>query len=528
MDQVVTKDNGGARGRALLAGAAPAAVALLSVLMVLASPLRGAELGDEGLIALGGWRLLSGQMPYRDFFEIIPPLPLVTMAGAQGVLGVTVWASRGLAILYAVLLALASYLVALRLLRSATGRCAALAPLVSCGVASWLLPSHHWLADLLALAALGALLAAVDGAPAPWAFAAGALSALGALSLQDQGGVLLAALALWLSFAAPRAARRAMAAWFGAGVAAVFLPAALWLLPRVAPGVLFYDWVVFPLTRYRGAEGNTGGLVDTWVRVAALWRNGAFDGAPVEFGLWVLKTLAVCVAPIAALAAFISGARRRWLDGGRLWLMAAGLAAFLAPALRRPAPVNLEWALPFLSIVVAWHLERRGEEGGDAVRLAWRAASWFWIALFSAAGLVRLPGLLNAQGGMVSTPAGTIGPLAPGRARHLQGLVDAIGERVPPGEPLFAAGFIPMVNVLTHHPNPAPLNVFVPPGYTTPRQVEETIAALESRRTRWIVRLWGFSGGEAWDDYLTAHFEPDYLNGRFELWKRKPGEPVRP
>jgi hypothetical protein len=74
--------------------------------------------------------------------------------------------------------------------------------------------------------------------------------------------------------------------------------------------------------------------------------------------------------------------------------------------------------------------------------------------------------------------------------------------------------------VLLLRPNPTPYDVFVPPDYTTPRQVDGAIAALEASRTRWIIRPEGFSGGERWDRYLVEYFELE-APGRYELWKRR-------
>ena len=503
----------------------PAMLAALSVAMVLASPLRGLELGDEGVVALGGWRILAGQVPYRDFFEVVLPLPLLTLAGAYRLLGVTVAAGRAVAVLYSAALAALLLAYSRRLLTRPLFQAAAIAPLVSCGVAAWLLPSHHWLADVFALGALLAFDLAADRGRVAWAAAGGALLALCAMTLQDQGGVLLVSLALWCLLAAPRESRVRLTLAAAAGAGAVFAALAWWLLPRVSAATLLYDWALFPLSRYQRFANNVAGFARTARETAALWRTGIFWREPVAFGLWNAKVLLVAGEVVAAWIVFAVGLVRRRDLGWRFYLMASGACAFLLPTFRCLALVNLEWALPMAGLAAAWGLERWAGRGDGQRRAAgWMAAAV--ILVFAGAGLARLPGLLSERGPMVMTPAGAVGPLPRSEATDLQGIVDAVAIRLRPGEPLFSTGFMGMLNVLTGHPSPAPFDVFLPPDYTTPSQVSEAISALDRNRAEWIAQPAGFGGGEAWRSYLTRCFEPIYQNARYELWKRKEGRPM--
>jgi hypothetical protein len=516
-------DDGSARDSGMAARwswLAPALLAVLSVTMVAVSPLRGVELGDEGLIAMGGWRILQGQVPAKDFFAIIPPLPFLTAAGVYSLFGITVWAGRLLALAYAVALAGLMFALSRRLAPRALHGAAALSTLVSCGVAAWLLPSHHWLADVMALAALLAFDVALDSRPKLWAFAGGAAAAACAVSLQDQGAALILALALWIALRAPRARRGTLARASVVGMAAVIAPLAFWLLPRVAFSTLAYEWIVFPLTRYGKLPANAPGFLGAWREVASLWSAGLFREAPVGFTLWNLKLAFVCLAPLGAAAVLWSLRGRSAQSDARVSLIAAGLFAFYLPVLRRPALVNLEWALPAAALALAHGLDRMEEERREWRRLLSIMTACAMVVVFAGAGLVRIPGLLRGAGPSVRTPAGVVGPLAPERARQLQQIVEEISESAAPGETVFTAGFASMINLLVQRPNPTPFDVFVPPDYTTPRQVEIAIAALEKSRTRWIVRPEGFSGGERWDRYLSDHFELD-APGRYELWRRR-------
>lgn len=503
------------------AASLPFLVALLSVLLTAALWRRGLELGDEGVISLGAWRILRGEVPYRDFFEIIPPLPLLAQAALFKIAGVTVAASRALAVLYSALLAFAVWGLPARLLRSSKLRALPVATLVSCGVASWLLPSHHWLADVLALLALAAALRAAQARRSAWAFAAGAAAGACALTLQDQGALLAAGLFLWLGLASERGARGRLAGAALAGAAAAAAPVALWLLPREPLSTLAYDWIVFPLTRYGSLPGNAGAFAGAWREVARAWGSAHGPARLVLLSLLTAKSALVLLLPAAGAAAVAWGL---WKgpreERRRAALLAVALAAFYLPALRRPGLVNFQWALPAGALAFAWGAQRLAAEGGPGRRRIVGSVVTALLLVFAGAGLASLPAAWSGGGRFVRSPAGTVGPLPAARVRSVQGLLDALGSETRPEEPVFCAGFLPMVNVLALRPAPAPLNVFVPPGYTTPAQVEAVIAALESKGVRWVVRPSGLSGGDRWDSYLADRFRPVYGDGRYELWKR--------
>ena len=499
----------------------PALLALLSVLVTAILWRRGLELGDEGVISLGAWRILRGEVPYRDFLEIIPPLPLLAQAALFKLAGVTLAASRALAVLYSGLLAFAAWRLSARLLRGPLLQALPAATLVSCGVASWLLPSHHWLADLLALACALAALRALEGGRGGWAFAAGAAAGTCALTLQDQGALLAAGLLAWMAWAPKRGQRLRASGAALAGVAAAGAPVAVWLLPRVSPAALIYDWIVFPLTRYGALPGNADAFAGAWREVARAWATVTSPARGALLALLTTKAVLVLLVPAAAVAVLsLVLSRLTREERQRAGLLVVLLAAFYLPALRRPGLVNFQWALPAGALALAWALQTLAVRAGGA-----RAALTRWvpaclILLFVGAGLAVLPPLWSGRQAYVVSRAGTAGPLPEGRARSIQGLLDALEAKTMPGEPVFCAGFLPMVNVLALCPNPAPLNVFVPPGYTTPEQVSAVIAVLEKEQVRWVVRPADFSGGERWDAYLADRFRPAYGDGRYELWKR--------
>src|SRR5262249_17055653 len=52
------------------------------------------RLGDEGILLHGAERLLRGQRPYIDFFEMLPPGGFVIMTVWFGITGISIWSAR--------------------------------------------------------------------------------------------------------------------------------------------------------------------------------------------------------------------------------------------------------------------------------------------------------------------------------------------------------------------------------------------------------------------------------------------------
>ena len=113
---------------------------------------------DEGILLHATQRMARGEMPYRDFFEFLPPGGLLIVRIWQLAAGDSFAAARLLAILAVALIAGASCAACRR--AGAAAPLAALLPL-SWAAASqgyWTQLSHHWLTTLLLMPALLAAL----------------------------------------------------------------------------------------------------------------------------------------------------------------------------------------------------------------------------------------------------------------------------------------------------------------------------------------------------------------------------------
>lgn len=472
-------------------------------------------LGDEGVAVLGAQRILEGQVPGRDFFEIIPPFSFLPTALAFRWFGATVAAERGLALLLAALLVL---LVDRMLKRCGSGfaeRAFALALLVPFGVLYWPVPSHHWWADLLQLGvALCLLNTEGSGRPLLRGLLAGLLSALALFSLQDQGALFVVALCalFWVPLKGLPAFRRLLGGWT-LGLACGALPLLGWLLATSGWRPLWDGWIRFPLTAYRTLPSHRFDPFAGWREVGALWSSGLWSSWPGYVGLLTLCSLVLLLLPVVAGVVLVTAWRRRTLPPPAVGLLGALALAFAVTALRRWSLTNAVWAAPGLLVAVGSGIAAL-PAGRSRTVARWGLALGAVISFFFSVALYRL----GASPAEVVTSAGTLRSLARADAAALSGLLDAMETVVPPGEPVFCAGFHSMVNFLSGHPNPSRFNAFVRPLYSTDEHAREVAARLATGQIRWVVGGRGLPPrGDPVGDALRARFRLRYRNPGFGL-----------
>jgi hypothetical protein len=545
--------------------------------------------GDEGVLAMDAWRITQGQVPQRDFFELIPPVAAYVQAAVFYILGPTVLSLRLLGALYGVAL-LALVWVAGRLyLKNPLFISLPLALLIPFGVGVWPFASHHWLADIFLLAALPVLDKAFNAhftteaqrhgevlvsgktkkiascvEPAAGAYEAadggregqaqtsaafptkvlpqnqqcssvspclrgqffaalgGALLAAAALTLQDQGGYALIGVFI-ATLTIEKASRPKVLAGLIAGAGVVGLLVVIPLAIKAGPTALVRDWVLFPLTQYRGVSGNRLTFAQSFAQILSQWDPQALRIAPVYATTIALASMFVYLLPFLCLGALLLAWRRKWLPPCSLALLAAMCLAFLLCGWHRWSLMNLIWAAPLPAIAFAIALERAD------------ASPKKWIAMLSKGFITALLVCLVTFGVLrikaagekrrlhdIVTPAGSYRTFSPVEASELQGLVDAIAENVPPGAPLFCYGFDPLPSFLTGHPNPTRYNFVLPGGYTTQAQMENWKATLLSPNVSW-----GFGPNlpseppEPLETFLRAHYEPVWNNSAYTLWGRR-------
>jgi hypothetical protein len=350
----------------------------------------------------------------------------------------------------------------------------------------------------------------------------GALLAAAALTLQDQGGYALIGVFI-ATLTIEKASRPKVLAGLIAGAGVVGLLVVIPLAIKAGPTALVRDWVLFPLTQYRGVSGNRLTFAQSFAQILSQWDPQALRIAPVYATTIALASMFVYLLPFLCLGALLLAWRRKWLPPSSLALLAAISFSFLLAAWHRWSLMNLIWGAPLPVISVAFALDRGATSPKKLVaNLSKYLAAGLVVCLICFGVLwiisVQTPGRLYS----ISTPAGSYRTFIPIKASEIQGLVGAISDNVPQSAPLFCYGFNPLPNFLTGHPNPTRFNFVVSGGYTSAEQMAQWQATLLSKDVQW-----GFGPNlpseppEPLETFLRAHYEPVWNNSAYTLWMRR-------
>jgi|GEM_PF-971509 len=479
----------------------------------------GFHLGDEGIALVDAWRMTRGDAPHGDFFEIVPPFSFLPTALVFRVFGASLQAARGLSLVYGLLLILLTDRLLARYAPQAVPRALVAGLLIPFGVFYWPMPSHHWVALLLQLAAALALLSALEGGRSRLLSAlCGGLSAAAAFSLQDQGLYFAAALCAgvfpWIRDRALR--RRVFACWcLGAAAASSALLA--WILSRAPLGEFLYQVLRFPMARYGELEGNRPSLLSGWGESLRILTEATFLGAPAHNASLFALTVLINLLPFLALAAGIAAYRGRWDRPERLGILAALAAASLGTAAHRWTLLSLVWAAPPLLVWAALPLARAGGSAAPWVR-RWAAAVQALAALLTAVFCIAYC-IRTAPGNCaeVTSRAGRIRSVDRLEAHHLQETLDAIEEWVPPEAPLFCKKYLPLIGFMARRPNPTRYNIFLYPEYNTEEQLREVIESLESTPDAFVL-VPMTREPDALDRHIAYHYRLVWKGGRTLLF----------
>jgi hypothetical protein len=304
--------------------------------------------GDAIGFANAATRILAGQLPYRDYLQVVPPGTDLTYALLLREFGLHTWVPNIVMATLAAIVALLITLISMRVMQDIS---AALPGLFLVG---FLLPesldgTHHWFSTVTALLALLVLL---GGDTFPRVAAAGALCGVTACFTQTKGAAILAAFIVYLIWKANRGSDPSRE-WvrqcllLGSAAAGVFAVVNAYFVWAVGLRQWWYCIVIFPLRYYPAPVINN-------------WRILAYDfGWRTGLGKWIAYPFVYATVPFACIV-FLMSTRRRWKDKTEPWpelvlIALMGLFMFLAiaqsPSLKRlgsvgpPAMVLLAWML---------------------------------------------------------------------------------------------------------------------------------------------------------------------------------------
>lgn len=336
---------------------------------------------DEGTLVYGAVRVLEGQVPFRDFFEVMGPGTFYWLALVFKILGTTWLATRVSLMVTSVATILLMYFLARRLdLKQVY------VPFVLLLATSfrplWPTISHHGDSTLFALLSFTSMLFALDSAQPRWYVLPGFLTGLTTCFLQPKGVTLFLSfiVILWALCRHDILFRQALG-YLIAGYLFVGTSVVLLFVRAGAFYDLVYANLIWPLSHYSAGNSVSYGLGVKdfyWNRWTA--SLGA-DLSPMigysAASVLVLPFLFVMAIP--CLLALITLVRRRqaftrltvsyWVAGGALWVS----------EIHRQDIMHLVYGSPLL-IILCLHLWEQGNS-----RLVSRGVQILGITVFALA-----------------------------------------------------------------------------------------------------------------------------------------------
>lgn len=263
------------------------------------------RIGDEGSIVHGAERVMRGELPYRDFFEVIGPGAFYSLALWFKALGIS-WLTTRLAILASGVGSVAAVYVITR--RFCQGSLAAI-PAALYAVLSiplWPGASHHFDSNLWILWSVALVVRRERPAPTRM-FVAGVLAGIGSTFIPQKGGMVVAGMIVG----------SAAEAWIGAhlrrcyssagaligGFAAVGCMVLLYFWSKSGLDALVYAMAIWPRQQYHTvnslayAYGLTQWFWTDWLEVIGTVAPSSVSTA----------VTAILIAPLAGVAILPAG-----------------------------------------------------------------------------------------------------------------------------------------------------------------------------------------------------------------------------
>jgi hypothetical protein len=263
--------------------------------------------GDQIGFYTAGSRIVAGELPYRDFFEILPVGTELVYATLIKLFGFCTWIPG---IVMAVLVSAAAVLVT-RAARHAMRGLATLLPALF--LVGFLLidesfnATHHWFCTVAAMAAMLALL---EGVTAPRIALAGGLAGLATCFTQTTGAFVVAALAIYLLWHAKQTASSPQwrqAILLCTSAVAVFAAVNGYFIWQGGLGRWFFATVVFPVRYFTAPTLNN-------------WRVLKYDfPSHPSFRRWLSYPFLFLSIPLVYLGFFLARKRRNPSESTEAW-----------------------------------------------------------------------------------------------------------------------------------------------------------------------------------------------------------------
>lgn len=470
--------------------------------------------GDEGTLIMGAVRVANGQLPFRDFIEVMGPGTFYWLALFFKLLGTTWLATRICLLVTTTVIAVLLLYLARRL------RCGLDAVPVIFFVAvsyhSWNAISHHMDSNLFALLSFAAFVSWMDTPiDKPRLFTlvlAGAGAGLTTWFILPKGILLFLAFALLLCifYRQSPVFRPAFAALLG-GFVAVNAAVLAWFWVQGGLPDLIYANLTWPLTNYASVNVVPYG----WEFYQLYWSGFMAALKPIFSTAGGLALSSILSAPFLAvlglplvLLVCVMRFRQGAFDRTNLPYWIAGCAMLISEMHRKDLP-HIVFGSPLLILLAFYYCRRiRGTWVGTGLQLLTACA----VLLAVLNPLVAL-----SEQGKLTTRRGVVYD-----ASRDDYVLDYLEAHMLPGEPLFVYPYAPMYYFLTAAQNPTRYSILMY-HINTSQQFREVIGALEETRVRYVVWDQAFPGrAKTWlpgyhipapdelvvEPYLLEHYRP--------------------
>jgi len=431
--------------------------------------------------------VVEGDLPYKDFFEVMGPASFYWLGLFFKVFGVQVAVARGLLLLTGAAVVLLIYWMTRRVYRGPFELVPAFFYMIV-ALPSWPVTNHHWDSNLFALLALGAFFLWQDKGVMFYLILAGVLAGVTSCFIQHKGLLVFLALLLALTVNDWRAGERVrrLVAHLGlvaAGYAAVGGLVVLFFFMAGGLNDLIYANLIWPLTNYHKVNvvPYGYGLMELLYQLdwkplleAALppWAV-ALLGMVLMGPFFIILALPVLLVVLTA-ASYVCQSDPPKLFSLRLWpYWTVGLGLWISE-LHRQDIVHLIYGSPVLLILltVAWDSCWRRWE---VVRNLGLGLVTFTLITYGAANCFKI---LAAQH-RVETRQGTLYAFQPDDA------LTFLHKQVKAKEEVLIYPYYPMYYFYANIKNPTRHSILMY-NINTKKQFNEVIDNLKQKKVKYV------------------------------------------
>ena len=448
--------------------------------------------GDEGTLIMGAVRVAQGQLPFRDFFEVMGPGTFYWLAIFFKLLGTT-WLATRVDLLFTTTLTLLVLLYLARRLQTGL-EIAPLVFFVAVSFHSWNVVSHHLDSNLFGLAAFAAFVCWMDSPRPLTLFLAGSASALTMFFMLPKGLYLFLALVLtlWL-YRKEHPFSRACAVLLG-GFALTTGLVGVWFWGNGGLHDLIYANLLWPLHHYSSINEVPYGWEFRQIYWSAFTSSLESAFSP-RVGLALSSVLSIPFVVVMALplvlALCLARFRREAFDRLTVPYWIAG-TAFWFSEMHRKDINHIVYGAPLFILLAFFYCRRI-------------TAAWVKAALRIVTACAVMLALLN--------------PLIAHSSRYRhetrRGLVydsfrstdvlDYLNANVANNSPVFVYPYSPMFYFLSGAQNPTRYSLLMY-NMNTDQQFREVVESLETAKVRYVV--WDRSFPRWINDWFPAYRIP--------------------